>query len=196
MSVINEYIYTWQAVDGGNRDWREPGSALARLRAREMCVKKFSWAIPNNEALDTIAKYGPIVELGAGAGYWAYLLRSRGIVVEAYDKDPTTKMNVCGYEFETMWTDVAVGDTSVLQYYSGGKHALMLCWPCYDDPFAYNALTAYKGNTLIYIGESWGGCTGDDQFFSLLRDEWECTEVVDIPRWDSIRDSLFVYKRK
>ena len=195
MGIANEYIYTWQAVDGGNRDWRDMKKAVARYRAREMCVKKFSWAIPNEEALATIAKYGPIVELGAGSGYWAYLLRARGVIVEAYDKDPPT-LGARKYGFNKMWTNVNVGDTSVLQYYSGGKHALMLCWPCYDDPFAFDALTAYKGNTLIYIGESWGGCTGDDQFFRLLQNEWECTETVDIPRWDGIHDSLFVYKRK
>ena len=47
--------------------------------------KFFSWAIPCEEALQTIKKYGPICEVGAGSGYWASLLADRGVDIEAYD---------------------------------------------------------------------------------------------------------------
>ncbi|EGZ05756.1 hypothetical protein PHYSODRAFT_532741 [Phytophthora sojae] len=46
---------------------------------------KYSWAIPDERALQIIKHYGPIVEMGAGSGYWARLLRLRGVDVVAYD---------------------------------------------------------------------------------------------------------------
>ncbi|CAH0473306.1 unnamed protein product [Peronospora belbahrii] len=46
---------------------------------------KYSWAIPDERALQIIKHYGPIVEMGAGSGYWARLLQLRGVNIIAYD---------------------------------------------------------------------------------------------------------------
>ncbi|KAF4318472.1 hypothetical protein BBO99_00006974 [Phytophthora kernoviae] len=46
---------------------------------------KYSWAIPDERALQIIKHYGPIVEMGAGSGYWARLLQLRGVDIVAYD---------------------------------------------------------------------------------------------------------------
>ena len=42
------------------------------------------------EALDALAARSPLVEVGAGLGYWAHLLRRRGVPVQAYDSHPTS----------------------------------------------------------------------------------------------------------
>ncbi|KAI9995113.1 hypothetical protein PInf_012157 [Phytophthora infestans] len=55
---------------------------------------KYSWAIPDERALQIIKHYGPIVEMGAGSGYWARLLQLRGVDVVAYD------LHVAGEEEE------------------------------------------------------------------------------------------------
>ena len=39
-------------------------------------VKKYAWAIPGPKALEEIKKYSPIIEIGAGAGYWKMCLES------------------------------------------------------------------------------------------------------------------------
>jgi hypothetical protein len=36
-------------------------------------IKKYGYAIPNKEALERIASYGPLLEIGAGAFYVALL---------------------------------------------------------------------------------------------------------------------------
>ncbi|KAG7385694.1 hypothetical protein PHYPSEUDO_001148 [Phytophthora pseudosyringae] len=46
---------------------------------------KYSWAIPDERALQILKHYGPIVEMGAGSGYWARLLQLRGVDLVAYD---------------------------------------------------------------------------------------------------------------
>jgi hypothetical protein len=77
------------------------------------------------------------------------------------------------------------------------NRALLLSWPPYDKPFAYEALSAFPGDTLFYIGEGDGGCTGDDAFFRLLYEEWEEVEYCpDHISWSGIRDYLTLYRRK
>ena len=39
-------------------------------------------------ALDALAARAPLVEVGAGLGFWAELLRRRGVRVAAYDSHP------------------------------------------------------------------------------------------------------------
>jgi hypothetical protein len=77
------------------------------------------------------------------------------------------------------------------------NRALLLSWPPYDDSFAYEVLEAFPGDTLFYIGEGDGGCTGDDAFFHLLYEDWEEVDYCrDHISWSGIRDHLTMYRRK
>ncbi|TMW68391.1 hypothetical protein Poli38472_005859 [Pythium oligandrum] len=46
---------------------------------------KYAWAIPDERALRIIKHFGPIVEMGAGTGYWGRLLQLRGVDIICYD---------------------------------------------------------------------------------------------------------------
>ena len=37
----------------------------------EPLIEKFAWAVPTEKALDILLSFSPLVELGAGKGYWA-----------------------------------------------------------------------------------------------------------------------------
>ena len=52
--------------------------------------RMYSWGIPADEALTVIENVSPagIVEVGAGTGYWAMLLKKRGVDIVAYDRTP------------------------------------------------------------------------------------------------------------
>ncbi|CAK0803394.1 unnamed protein product [Prorocentrum cordatum] len=45
--------------------------------------KQTAWSVPTAEALDCLARFTPLLELGAGSGLWARLLRGRGADVQA-----------------------------------------------------------------------------------------------------------------
>ena len=47
-----------------------------------------SHAVPSAQLLKALAKLGPIVEVGAGSGYWSAMLHERGVDTIAYDLDP------------------------------------------------------------------------------------------------------------
>src|SRR5439155_3416790 len=76
-----------------------------RLRVRASVV---SWAIPNEQALDVLAKYAPLVECGAGMGYWTALLRARRVDAIAYDLAPPSvgKKNRYHKRGRKPWTQI------------------------------------------------------------------------------------------
>lgn len=59
-----------------------------RASARVWACHLYAYATPTRAALDALAALGPLVEVGAGTGYWAAALRSRGVEVHAYDVAP------------------------------------------------------------------------------------------------------------
>jgi hypothetical protein len=113
----------------------------------------------------------------------------------AFDAAPVTLDNndTNPYHFSHVWTHVEQGGPDELVKYK--DHALFLCWPDYDSSFASDCLVHYKGDTVIYVGEGFGGCTANDEFHSTLSDAWTRLETVRIPQWDGIHDKLWVYRR-
>ena len=75
-------------------------------------------------------------------------------------------------------------------------NVLFICWPSYQNPYAYEALKEFKGNKFIYIGEDKYGCCGSPLFFNLLNDEWELKKQIEIECWYTIHDRMEFYERK
>ncbi|KAL7545153.1 hypothetical protein ACHAWF_014316 [Thalassiosira exigua] len=56
--------------------------------------RTIAFGIPSNAILKDIVSYAPrIVEMGAGTGYWSFMLSKIGADVLAYDAHPTGKLN-------------------------------------------------------------------------------------------------------
>jgi hypothetical protein len=165
--------------------WVEPriGALAYRLR--------YSWAIPYKEVLDMIAALGPIVEIGAGGGYWAQLLRERGADVLAFDLEPDPTRN---WFFTRQWGPVLQAPATI-----AGEHqdrTLLLIWPPLDEPMAFEALQSYRGDQVVYIGGGQGGVSADDAFHQLLEDEWVVMFEDAKPNWEERTDLVTVYRRR
>ncbi|WP_051899358.1 hypothetical protein [Sciscionella sediminilitoris] len=157
--------------------------------------RHYAWAIPNDEALTAINSHAPhgLVELGAGNGYWASLLRERDVDVLAYDPAPpgTPSDSHDGHA----WSEVLTGNHTAIDHH--GDRTLLLVWPSYDKPWAAEAVQRYTGNTVCYVGEPAGGCTGDARLHELLGDQSRFTviDTVPIPQWFGFNDTLHIYQR-
>jgi len=143
----------------------------AGLDRSSLCAR-YAWSIPSPGSVAWIANLvggRGVVEIGAGSGYWAWQLSQAGVDVVAYDPHPAGD----GNEFAKHgpYHPVRVGDQNAAAEHGG--RVLMLCWPSYCADFAEQAVRAYPGDTLVYIGEGQGGCCADDGFFKLLDDEWD-----------------------
>lgn len=107
-------------------------------------VGRFSWAIPNEKSLDVLSHFSPLVEIGAGKGYWGYLLRSRGVDILCYDKEPSS--------LSSAWIDVLKGGPSVLRKMPTERN-LFLSYPDEDGSMAIECLNHFKGDYVIHVGE-------------------------------------------
>jgi hypothetical protein len=140
------------------------------LERQSLCVR-YTWSIPSPGDIAWIRNNlngQGVVEIGAGAGYWAWQLQQAGVDVVAYDPNPVGQNTFAAHR---AYTDVRIGDDSAAAEHP--DRALMLCWPSYCDPFAKQALHAYQGDTVIYIGEGEGGCCADDRFHRILRRDFD-----------------------
>jgi hypothetical protein len=68
--------------------------------------------------------------------------------------------------------------------------------PFSEEDCAYNALSVFRGNIFIHIGECSGGCTGSKKLFTLLNKEWKLIKRIDHPNWDGIHSDIQIYTRK
>jgi hypothetical protein len=161
-------------------------------RRREL-ASLFCWGVPNDRALEVLAAHAPLVECGAGMGYWSALLRARGVEVVAYDAAPPGKASNEYHRFSReAWTTVEAQD-STLAARRHGDRTLFLCWPPFDDDrSSYAVLRAYRGEKLVFVGE---GATGSVRFHRELALNWTLEEEVRLPNWPRLRDTLMVYRR-
>jgi hypothetical protein len=165
---------------------------LGSIMRREIGIKRYGFAILTKGAISLLRPHAPYVEVGAGNGYWAYEMKKRDVEVVATDPKDVGK-NI--YKFEKIWTPVEkLTALQALKKYP--KHTMLMVWPCYNKPWAYKALKAYKGDLFVFCGEGFGGCTADDDFHDLLSKEWEKRISIWLPQWLGIHDYLDVYTRR
>ncbi|KAB2380659.1 hypothetical protein [Actinomadura montaniterrae] len=166
-----------RVVNGG----RAEGSP--RLAFAQMLLQAtYAYAIPSPETIDWIARFCagfPIVELGAGRGYWAAQLARSVLTIDAYDSEPPDKTSNASFPEVAGQTDVwyPVQDLSDFAARTRpANYVLFLCWPPgWGDTMSSEALAAFEnagGERLVYIGEPRGGKTGNDAFFEALSDRW------------------------
>ena len=171
-----------------------------RSNKRWSFIYNYSWAVPSKIAIRSIEKFvknDRIIEVSAGYGLWAKLISDIGIEIIATDIINEED----GKRFHYIPENIQYINMEQLDYLSALKkynnfEVLMMLWPIYDDSLAYNSLKEFKGDKFIYIGETQGGCNGDNKFFNLLDKEWEEVEMIIIPQWYGIHDYLCLYERK
>lgn len=163
---------------------------------RDFYRRKYSFAIPTNEIINEIIKYSPIIEIGAGSGYWAYLIKKHGGEIIAFDNSQRNRDWIEHRKamfFTNDWFNVGFGDEERVKYYP--DHTLFLCWVGLGADYGTKALKNYKGKHLIYIGEGKGDCCANDKFFKYLNKHFVDKKYIEIPSWYGIHDYFTVYER-
>jgi len=157
---------------------------------RDPLIRKYAWAIPNVEALDTIKSLAPIFELGSGGGYWAKLLKEMGTDIIAVDNDSILRTR---YAYTRCWEVPIKGDERLLEEHP--DRALFLCWPDGKSQMASRALAQFAGEHVILVGDRRQIRDRDPRFFHNLAEDFALIDWVAIPVWPGYRDQLFVYRR-
>ncbi|MET0146384.1 MAG: hypothetical protein ABW328_16610 [Ilumatobacteraceae bacterium] len=181
-------------------------------------VRRYAFAVPTLEALDAIRRAAPagVLEIGAGAGYWAYVADQEGIDVAAFDIEPAPSPSSKWFAAVRPWFPVDRRDHTVVEAHGG--RTLLIVWPPIDETWPLDALDLYLaagGRCVVYVGEPPGGGTGDDAFHARLgllavcnhcaygietspcvcaiEPRWRRIETVGLPHWPGFVDDLHVF---
>jgi hypothetical protein len=151
---LRQTIPTWDNFfKTGDEEERASGWIRLEVLA-EPLVEKYAWAVPSERALSVLSSFSPLIEIGAGKGYWAHLLSQRGVDIVAFDK--------FAKKLKNKWFDVEVGGPKVLQRDEFKGRALFLCYPDETADVAMQCLERYSGEYVLHVGElvgtgTWSG---------------------------------------
>ncbi len=194
-SIRNPYLHDVLSLVAKLKNQGSTEMDLRNFRDELIC--EYAFSIPYQSAIQTICRYSPLVEIGAGNGYWAWCLAQAGADILAYDShppadtDPLDPMSGNRW-FHDEWLPVTDGDADM-----AGKHpdrTLFMAWPEPGSLMSSMALYSYMdagGKTLVYIGDP--ESSGDDIFHKKLR-TLHLVHSEKLCGWPGIGDSLFIYK--
>lgn len=178
-------------------DWQDERSITSHMdaltgefMAREKFIQKYGFAILWSGAIEAIRPHAPLVEIGAGSGYWTYELQSHGIDCIATDTmegsygfftrdnpdDPERRWNKQYVEIEKL------NSVEAVRRYPNRN--ILTVWPDYDAPWAADALDIFTGQTVIYMGEGYGNATADDRFHIMLEQRFGNQESIPMPHFE------------
>lgn len=158
-----------------------------QLTLRKKLIWPYAWAIPSDEVIEMIVSFCsgfPVIELGAGSGYWAWLLEQAGLRVAAFDSNAAQPPH---------WIEVK--EVAYLNWQAHFQHTLFLCWPSLNSNMAIDALRNYLGNRVIYVGE-WLGRTADAEFHQQLSQSWTLIHSHPIPNWPGYSDKIYIFDKE
>jgi hypothetical protein len=114
-------------------------------------AQRYTYVFPSDCALAMLAGLGPLIEMGAGTGYWAGRLRTIGVDIVAFDQAPPGGEPPNRYHPGARpWSRVEQGDQTVSSGYA--DRGLFLCWPPLFSSLG-DCLTYYSGDTVAYVGD-------------------------------------------
>lgn len=156
-----------------------------RRASRKKLIWPYAWAVPSPEVIRAVAALGrDVVEIGAGTGYWAWLLGQAGCRVQAFEREVGQPPR---------WVELQTGGPEVLARVQAST--LLLCWPPMNEPLALDSLHAFRGDWVVYVGEGPGGCTADDAFHAELAGHWRLEQTLELPQWPGAHDRAYIYCR-
>ena len=156
-----------------------------------------------NELSDYL-KGKTVYDVCAGNGWYElFLLPYKDIKIYPFDIQECVETNVL---FEGEYSrfigaqvyDIIQEDGLVAVDSSSKDEIIFMSWPAYNDPFAYKVVKKMKsGQQLIYIGEDYEGCNGDNKFFDYLYDNFDLIkEFHTYATHNGLHDSAYVYEKK
>ena len=157
--------------------------------AREAYLNKYGCSRWTKSVLDHVLELKrPVVEIGAGAGQWQRALTAHGVDVVAYDKVPSHLSSLPGHSGK-----VLLGGVEKI-----AEHPERILLICYPDPsdMAQRCLDAYRGDTLLYVGEGRGGVNANKAFFDALEADWKCEVIERMDPFPQCFERFYILTRR
>lgn len=169
---------------------------------RDTYTTNIGFHIVTTELIEILVKLinkKSVIELGCGTGFLVKELTNNGINITGVDDMSWGLKNLC------LDANDHIIDFDILKLDITDFDVIILAWPPYKSTVAYDIIKRmHKGQVLMYVGESWDGCTADNQFHGVIDDEDKFKYFPHISKQLSqsrvsfygIHDEWYVYKMK
>lgn len=174
-------IYAW---------WRwakDTGQDLGTLAHTYRIIARYSEAVPTRSTIDLLTGLGPLVEVGAGNGYWARLIGDVGGDVVATDSREW-------FGEVPTWTEVQHADADeTVQLHP--DRTILACWPPRPNGYMTAVLDVAPQDTLALVTD--GPCQlEEDPLYARLDRGWTLIERHATPQWPGRFDDLAIWRRR
>jgi hypothetical protein len=164
---------------------------------RRPYYEHFGFAIITVEALIAICGHvvGRVADLGAGNGYLSYLLQQRGVDVHATDAVPasTGENHYWPGDKRRAWCTI---EALTAAQAAATADSLIVSWPEHEHDVLGDALEAFAGAVLVYIGEGRNECCDPERrFFEILERKWSRCAFVRLPHFNGYFDNVSIFAR-
>mmetsp|Transcript_27401 Transcript_27401/g.60597 ORF Transcript_27401/g.60597 Transcript_27401/m.60597 type:complete len:322 (-) Transcript_27401:69-1034(-) len=169
-------------------------TAMLAMTCRSVICTVFGWSLVCTDDLtaagSVLLEHGitRLVDPAAGSGWHALLWSRLGFDVDARD----------AYKFPIQWTIIQRIPVARSSLATNASTALFLSWPPHSpDDVGLQALEAFSGSLLLYVGESsFDSAYEANGFHSALATDWEVIWHRDICHWPGFNDAMWIYKRR
>jgi hypothetical protein len=158
---------------------------------RFLYAEIFGYGVPCREVIDEVAKYSPLLELGAGNGFWTFWLRKKGcdiIATDAGEPDLYTK---------NRWIDDLLPLDAVTAVNSFPDRNILIVWPHFTAYWPVEIIGKMKRSQILcYVGEGPLGCCAPPSFFlEMNRCGLKMIYASPSPSWPKVSDYLAIYMK-
>lgn len=155
--------------------------------------RTWGFSIPCAEAVQALCAISPLVEIGAGTGYWTALLRAAGADILATDLvdegSPGYGLTV-GVHSRVLALDAAAAVKA------HPDRAVFCSWPTRDSEWCTDAASQIsRGGLFALIARERGGTTASDSLYDLLENKFSLIQRIITPQFPEQDDSLKIYER-
>ncbi len=180
--------------------------SIAFRRTREIDIRcdrgeltsTYAWTVTDPATVAFVREHAgaTVVDPMAGSGWWAHLLDQAGIAVLASDLNPPDGTKANNWHRGGSHVPVGRADAADAVALAPAAATLLLSWPPYDADIGARIVEAFRGDRIIYIGEGWGGCCGDDTMFELFERDFDEVAEHRPVQFYGMHDFVTIYQRK
>lgn len=178
--------------------------------------------LPTDTAITTITSYNPVIEIGAGNGYWAYVLDNAGCDIHATDRSPVTgstkttftkhkdaaslsRTTLTGNTYSTNDTEDTLYEVKRRNWFDvrAATHdtvatttdTVLLCHPPADTWTEELLGHISPSQHLIYVGQWYPGSDATPRFHYELT-KWNLVKTFPVYDWDTQHAHGYVFTRR
>eukprot|EP01062_Namystynia_karyoxenos_P047900 TRINITY_DN36320_c0_g1_i1.p2 TRINITY_DN36320_c0_g1~~TRINITY_DN36320_c0_g1_i1.p2 ORF type:complete len:251 (+),score=74.55 TRINITY_DN36320_c0_g1_i1:73-825(+) len=157
---------------------------------RHLFVSLYAFAVPTPAAAAACAACGPLLEVGAGSGFWARALRRGGCDVVAADSGEWKRGAEASplLRFRRAWSEVEEQGAAEAAA-AHPDRVLLFVWAYPGAQWAAEALRRSRAQRCVVVGDP--ACSADPAQGGV----WELERELPLPGFPGIRDSLRVMRR-